>query len=100
MKPGVDNKGHPMVRTVGLVAGDESCFDVFKDVFDPVIRQLHASFAEGSQHSTELDASRISDLPLDASGSSRVVSVQVHGSRSLSGGLRMPTAASLDELCE
>jgi len=52
------------------------------------------------QHSTELDASRISDLPLDASGSSRVVSVQVHGSRSLSGGLRMPTAASLDELCE
>ncbi|CAK0812403.1 unnamed protein product [Prorocentrum cordatum] len=99
IKPGVDNKGHPMVRTVGLVAGDPSCFEVFKDVFDPVIRELHPGFSPGSQHPAELEASGVSDLPLDESGS-RVVSVQVAGSRSLSGGLRMPTAAAREELCE
>jgi len=99
MRPGIDHKGHPLVRTVGLAAGDESCFRVFGDVFEPVIHQLHASFARGSRHAADLDSAGVSDLPLDASGS-RVVSVQVQGSRSLSGGLRMPPAASLEELCE
>jgi len=33
--PGVDNPGHPHIKTVGLVACDEECYEVFKDLFDP-----------------------------------------------------------------
>lgn len=29
MQTGVDNPGHPFIMTVGLVAGDEECYDLF-----------------------------------------------------------------------
>merc|ERR1712051_40427 len=37
IKTGIDNKGHPMIKTCGLVAGDEECFELFADIFEPVI---------------------------------------------------------------
>merc|ERR1719172_174264 len=36
MKTGVGNPGHPHIKTVGLVAGDEESYQVFKELFDPV----------------------------------------------------------------
>ena len=30
IKTGVDNKGHPMIKTVGAVAGDEESYELFK----------------------------------------------------------------------
>merc|ERR1712212_800840 len=32
-KLGVDNKGHPMIKTVGAVAGDEESYELFRDFF-------------------------------------------------------------------
>lgn len=37
IQTGVDNPGHPFIFTVGLTAGDEECYDVFKELFEPVI---------------------------------------------------------------
>ena len=36
IKTGMDNKGHPNIKTVGMVAGDEESFVTFKELFDPV----------------------------------------------------------------
>merc|ERR1711871_1294026 len=36
MKTGVDNPGHPHIKTVGLVACDEESYETFKELFDPV----------------------------------------------------------------
>ena len=42
IQTGVDNPGHPFIMTVGLTAGDEECYDTFKELFDPVIdSKLH-----------------------------------------------------------
>jgi len=30
IKTGIDNKGHPMIKTVGAVAGDEESYTLFK----------------------------------------------------------------------
>ena len=37
IKTGIDNPGHPMIKTVGLVAGDEESYELFAELFDPVI---------------------------------------------------------------
>ena len=41
IKTGVDNKGHPNIKTVGAVAGDEESFTLFREFFDPVIGARH-----------------------------------------------------------
>ena len=41
IKTGVDNPGHPHIKTVGLTAGDEESYEVFKELFDPVIYGTH-----------------------------------------------------------
>jgi creatine kinase len=35
IKTGIDNKGHPMIKTVGAVAGDEESYTLFREFFDP-----------------------------------------------------------------
>ena len=37
IQTGVDNPGHPFIYTVGAVAGDEESYDVFAELFDPII---------------------------------------------------------------
>jgi len=44
MKTGVDNPGHPHIKTVGLVACDEESYTTFKDLFDPVISARHGGY--------------------------------------------------------
>ena len=45
IKTGVDNKGHPMIKTVGMVAGDEESYETFKELFDPVVAARHGGYA-------------------------------------------------------
>ncbi|XP_002730966.1 creatine kinase U-type, mitochondrial-like [Saccoglossus kowalevskii] len=59
MQTGVDNPGHPFIMTVGLVAGDEECYEVFADLFDPVISDRHGGYPKNAKHPTDLDASKI-----------------------------------------
>merc|ERR1719398_630820 len=44
IKTGMDNPGHPMIKTVGLTAGDEESYTVFKELFDPVISILRSGY--------------------------------------------------------
>ena len=47
MKTGVDNPGHPHIKTVGMTAGDEDSYETFKELFDPVISARHGGSANG-----------------------------------------------------
>merc|ERR1711881_170088 len=65
MKTGVDNPGHPHIKTVGLVAGDEDSYTTFKELFDPVIDARHGGYGPEAQHPTDLDISKISEADID-----------------------------------
>eukprot|EP00418_Pyrodinium_bahamense_P029199 CAMPEP_0179160508 /NCGR_PEP_ID=MMETSP0796-20121207/78485_1 /TAXON_ID=73915 /ORGANISM="Pyrodinium bahamense, Strain pbaha01" /LENGTH=114 /DNA_ID=CAMNT_0020862459 /DNA_START=38 /DNA_END=379 /DNA_ORIENTATION=+ len=41
IKTGMDNRGHPMIKTLGAVAADEECYEVFRPLFDALIRTRH-----------------------------------------------------------
>ncbi|XP_001639109.2 creatine kinase B-type isoform X2 [Nematostella vectensis] len=55
IQTGVDNPGHPFISTVGLVAGDEESYDVFADLFDPVIEERHNGYKKTDKHVTDLN---------------------------------------------
>ena len=59
IQTGVDNPGHPFIMTVGMVAGDEESYEVFADLFDPVIESRHNGYKKTDKHTTDLDASKI-----------------------------------------
>merc|ERR1712057_88909 len=65
MKTGVDNPGHPHIKTVGLVACDEESYDTFKELFDPVIENRHPGYKTGDKQPTNMDISKISDTDID-----------------------------------
>lgn len=41
--------------TVGAVAGDEETYDVFKDLFDPIIEDRHGGYQPSDEHKTDLN---------------------------------------------
>merc|ERR1712233_127758 len=53
IKTGVDNPGHPMIKTVGLVAGDEESYELFAELMDPVISARHNGYAADAKHPTD-----------------------------------------------
>jgi creatine kinase len=59
IQTGVDNPGHPFIMTVGCVAGDEECYETFKEFFDPIISDRHAGYGPNDKHKTCLDPSKI-----------------------------------------
>ena len=62
IQTGVDNPGHPFISTVGVVAGDEESYEVFKDLMDPIIMDRHNGFGPNDCHKTDLDCSKIKGL--------------------------------------
>ena len=62
IQTGVDNPGHPFISTVGVVAGDEESYEVFKDLMDPIIQDRHNGFGPNDYHKTDLDSSKIRGL--------------------------------------
>jgi creatine kinase len=96
IKTGIDNPGHPMIKTVGAVAGDAECYEIFKGFFDPLIKVSHrgGKFAEVG-HTTDLDYTKVSNVSIDAEGT-HVVMVRIRAQRNLAG-LRMLPACSRDE---
>lgn len=62
IQPSVDNTG----KIIGLVAGDEESYEVFKELFDAVIDDRHKGFAATDKHpSPELDESNLVGGSLD-----------------------------------
>merc|ERR1719210_3159839 len=79
-----------MLKTIGLVAGDEECYDAFRELFDPVIELRHGGFLPGGPpHPTDLDIARVSEPMIDNTGR-YTISVRVRSSRSISG-IRLPS---------
>merc|ERR1711962_1939454 len=66
IKTGVDNPGHPMIKTVGAVAGDEESYELFKDFFDPVISARHGGYAADAKHPTDMNPANLSTLLLSS----------------------------------
>nr|XP_029137453.1 creatine kinase U-type, mitochondrial-like isoform X1 [Labrus bergylta] len=60
IQTGVDNPGHPFIKTVGCVAGDEESYEVFAELFDPIIKDRHNGYDPRTMtHPTDLDASKV-----------------------------------------
>merc|ERR1711970_13177 len=95
IKTGVDNKGHPMIKTVGAVAGDEESYEVFKELFDPIISGRHGGYAADAKHPTDLDVSKLSDTKIDPTGK-YVLTSRCRTGRSVRG-FRLPPCCSFEE---
>jgi len=95
IKTGIDNPGHPHIKTVGLVAGDEESYSLFKDLFDPVIDARHGGYPADAIHPTCLDLSKVSRRKLDPTGK-YVLTSRVRTGRSIKG-TRLPPACTFEE---
>ncbi|XP_056314475.1 creatine kinase S-type, mitochondrial [Danio aesculapii] len=94
IQTGVDNPGHPFIKTVGMVAGDEESYEVFADLFDPVIKDRHNGYdPKTMKHPTDLDSSKITNGMFDEK---YVLSSRVRTGRSIRG-LSLPPACSRAE---
>lgn len=95
IKTGIDNKGHPFIKTVGLVAGDEESYVLFKDLFDPVIDARHGGYKPDALHPTNLDLSQVNPTKIDPTGK-YILTSRVRTGRSIRG-FRLPPANSFEE---
>uniref|UniRef100_A0AAV2MND1 Creatine kinase S-type, mitochondrial n=1 Tax=Knipowitschia caucasica TaxID=637954 RepID=A0AAV2MND1_KNICA len=94
IQTGVDNPGHPFIKTVGMVAGDEESYEVFEELFDPVIKDRHNGYdPQTMKHPTDLDASKLTSGMFDER---YVLSSRVRTGRSIRG-LSLPPACSRSE---
>jgi len=95
IKTGVDNPGHPHIKTVGVVAGDEESYEVFKALFDPVISARHNGYAADAKQPTNLDIAQLSDTDIDPTGK-YVLTTRVRTGRSVRG-FKLPPVISFQE---
>merc|ERR1719399_2277826 len=95
IKTGMDNKGHPMIKTVGMTAGDEESYEIFKELYDPVIDIRHGGYKPDAKHPTDLDISKLSATSIDPTGK-YVISTRVRTGRSIRG-LRLPPCVTKNE---
>ncbi|KAJ8412973.1 hypothetical protein AAFF_G00105550 [Aldrovandia affinis] len=94
IQTGVDNPGHPFIKTVGMVAGDEESYEVFAELLDPVIKERHNGYDPQTMiHPTDLDASKIRSGQFDER---YVLSSRVRTGRSIRG-LSLPPACTRAE---
>ncbi|XP_039218014.1 creatine kinase U-type, mitochondrial [Crotalus tigris] len=94
IQTGVDNPGHPFIKTVGMVAGDEESYEVFAELFDPVIEERHNGYNPRTmKHPTDLEARKIKGGNFDER---YVLSSRVRTGRSIRG-LGLPPACTRAE---
>merc|ERR1711937_95004 len=95
IKTGIDNPGHPMIKTVGMVAGDDECYELFRELFDPVISARHNGYAPDAKHPTDLDVNKLSNTKIDPPGK-YVLTSRCRTGRSVKG-FRLPPVCSFEE---
>merc|ERR1719359_1499890 len=95
MKTGVDNPGHPQIKTVGLVAGDEESYTVFKELFDPIIAARHNGYAVDAVQPTDLDIGKLSSSDTDPYNK-YVLTSRVRTGRSVRG-FKLPPVISFED---
>ncbi|XP_032870956.1 creatine kinase U-type, mitochondrial-like isoform X1 [Amblyraja radiata] len=90
IQTGVDNPGHEhsFIKSIGIVAGDEESYEVFADIFDPVIMERHNGYDPRTmRQAKDLDASKIRNGQFDEE---YVLSSRVRTSRSIRGLSMLP----------
>lgn len=95
IKTGIDNPGHPHILTCGLVAGDEECFETFKDLFDIVVGQRNGNYPADGVHKTDMDVSKLSSTKIDPDGK-YVLTTRCRTGRSVKG-LPLPPATTFEQ---
>jgi len=96
IKTGVDNLSHPHVlNTVGIVAGDEESYEVFKDLFDPIISYKHGGYSSSAIQPSNLDYNKLSDTDIDPEGK-YVLTTRVRTGRSIKG-FKLPPCISFED---
>ena len=95
IKTGIDNPGHPMIKTVGMVAGDEESYTLFAPLFDPVISARHNGYPADAKHPTDMNIDNISDTKIDPTGK-YVLTTRCRTGRSIRG-TRLPPSCSFEE---
>jgi len=90
IKTGIDNPGHPAIKTVGMTACDEECYTVFADIFDPVIDARHGGYGPDAKQPTNLDYDKLSDTDIDPD-LKYVLTTRVRTGRSVRGFMLPPT---------
>lgn len=95
IKTGMDNKGHPHIKTVGLVAGDEDSYTDFKELFDPVISARHGGYPADAKHPTNTNPDDVSKTKLDPTGK-YVLTSRVRTGRSIKG-FTLPPSNTFEE---
>merc|ERR1712070_290592 len=95
IKTGVDNPGHPHIKTVGMTACDEESYEVFKELFDPVISARHGGYGADAKQPTNLDISQLSDTDIDPEGK-YVLTTRVRTGRSVRG-FQLPPTISFED---
>merc|ERR1719313_2812344 len=95
IKTGIDNPGHPMIKTVGLTACDEESYTTFKELFDPIISDRHNGYAPDDKQPTDMDISKISDIDIDPYNK-YVLTTRVRTGRSVRG-FKLPPVIGFEE---
>jgi creatine kinase len=96
IKTGMDNKGHPNIKTVGLVGGDEECYTgVFKELFEKVTRARHGFGPEKGNHVSNMNVEDLSTVDMDPF-CKYVHTARVRTGRSVSG-YTLPPSNSFQE---
>jgi len=85
IQTGVDNPGHPFIMTVGCVAGDEECYEVYKDFFDPIIELRHGGYKPDAKHKTNLNWQALKGGDASDIDAKYVMSSRVRTGRSIKG---------------
>ena len=79
---------------VGATAGDENCWEVFKPLFYPIIKDWHGYDAETQMHPMDLDPSKLSfSAKQRATFANYVVSTRIRAARNISG-FSLPAGAT------
>ena len=78
-----------------MVAGDEESYELFKDLFDPVISARHNGYAADAKHPTCLDVGLLSDTKIDPTGK-YVITTRCRTGRSVRG-FRLPPVTQFEE---
>jgi len=94
IKTGIENPGHPAIKTVGMTAGDVESYEVFKELFDPVIDERHGGYGPDAKHPSDMDASKIKDPSII--DEKYVISTRVRSGRSVQG-IPLPPSCNKEE---
>lgn len=95
IKTGIDNKGHPHIKTCGIVAGDEESWTLFSEIFDPVIADRHNGYAADAIHPTDMNIDNLSTVSPDPTGK-YIKTSRCRTGRSVCG-FKLPPVCTFDE---